>query len=282
MIRVKYIRLEKGTYAKFQPKTGGLSQVPELKGMLEMNLLKHSTLTKGDLLQVWYRGKCFDLKVIELEPIEAVGLQAVTVIDTDLTVDVDVPEEQVEKEKEGGKELGRIPRGGGQSVGGGMGKGISPLRTLGGSSVVSAGVGVGAGGGGGGGKKLGGSGTAPSRSSTSEEEVAVPEDSRSAILRHMKMDALESEPAENEEGVISLVVRKPDGSVESRLFRKHQPFQDVFRFVDATSVSDENSYRLVTRFPRRVFNAVETEGQSVGEVLGPGTGKKEMLMYEAC
>jgi len=102
-------------------------------------------------------------------------------------------------------------------------------------------------------------------------------------MRYMEMNALGAEPAENEEGVISLVVRKPDGSMESRRFRKRQPFEDVFRFVDATSVSEEEeTYRLVTRFQRRVFIEAETAGRSVGEVLGAGTGKKEMLMYEAC
>jgi hypothetical protein len=222
-------------------------------------------------------------------------MQAVTVIDTDLTVDVDVPEEQVEKEKEKEKEEqrregGRTPRGGGggQSLGG-LGKLISPPRTLGGSSG-------GGGGGGGGGKTLGSSGagasssssssnssTGPMRSATSAE-VDVPADSGRAVMRYMKMNALEDEPGENEEGVISLVIRKPDGSMESRRFRKRQPFKDVFRFVDATSSAsdEEENYRLVTRFPRRVFSVAETAGQSVGEVLGAGTGKKEMLMYEAC
>jgi len=61
--QIKYVRLEKGQYVKLQPKTGALSQVPELKHTLEMNMSQHATLTKGDFLQVWYRGKPHDLKV---------------------------------------------------------------------------------------------------------------------------------------------------------------------------------------------------------------------------
>lgn len=38
-------------------------QVPLLKAMLERNLIKHATLSVGDVLQVWHRGKPFDLKV---------------------------------------------------------------------------------------------------------------------------------------------------------------------------------------------------------------------------
>lgn len=52
------MRLEKGTYAKIQPRTSGLSQVPELKAMLEMNLHNHATLSTGDLLQVRTRIMC--------------------------------------------------------------------------------------------------------------------------------------------------------------------------------------------------------------------------------
>jgi hypothetical protein len=36
--------------------------------MLEMNLHNHATLTKGDLLQVWHRGRPFDLRVVDLQP----------------------------------------------------------------------------------------------------------------------------------------------------------------------------------------------------------------------
>lgn len=49
--------------------------------MLEQNLGKHATLSVGDVLQVWHRGKPFELKVVEVQP-----EPFVTVIDTDIEV----------------------------------------------------------------------------------------------------------------------------------------------------------------------------------------------------
>jgi hypothetical protein len=130
--QIKYVRLEKGTYVKLQPKTAGLSQIPGLKATLEMNLRHHATLTEGDLLPVWFRGKCYDVKVrawqllslmattvtvVQASPAlllsqlrdtdvlttslasrssaQVVKLEPdpkVTVIDTDIEVDLDLPE----------------------------------------------------------------------------------------------------------------------------------------------------------------------------------------------
>ena len=248
-VRVKYIRLEKGTYAKFQPRTAGLSQVPELKAMLEMNLHNHATLSVGDLLQVWFRGKCFDLRVVELEPDPAV-----TVIDTDLTVDVDVPEEQPPPPESAPS----------AASGAAASKQVSPPRTLGGST-------------------LGGS-SSGSTSSAAAPAAAPPSDEEER-RRAGALAALAPEPADGDADVVSLLIRKPDGSMVARRFGKAQPFADVFAFVDATSPSSSSSaagaYRLVTRFPRRLFTPEETGQQSVGEALGANVGKKETLMYES-
>lgn len=60
---VRYVRLPKATFAKVVPETVGLSQVSELRAMLEHNMRNHATLTVGDSLSVWRRGKEFSMKV---------------------------------------------------------------------------------------------------------------------------------------------------------------------------------------------------------------------------
>lgn len=62
-VSVKYVRLAKAKFAKVVPETLGLSQVSELRVMLEHNMRNHATLTVGDRLSVWQRGKEFSLKV---------------------------------------------------------------------------------------------------------------------------------------------------------------------------------------------------------------------------
>lgn len=63
-VTVKYVRLAKAKFARVMPETVGLSQVSELRAMLEDNLRNHATLTVGDRLSVWQRGKEFSLKVM--------------------------------------------------------------------------------------------------------------------------------------------------------------------------------------------------------------------------
>ena len=60
---VRYVRLAKATFARVIPETVGLSQVSELRAMLENNMRNHATLTVGDHLSVWRRGKEFSMKV---------------------------------------------------------------------------------------------------------------------------------------------------------------------------------------------------------------------------
>lgn len=60
---VRYVRLAKATFARVVPETVGLSQVSELRAMLEHNMRNHASLTVGDHLSVWRRGKEFSLKV---------------------------------------------------------------------------------------------------------------------------------------------------------------------------------------------------------------------------
>jgi Ubiquitin fusion degradation protein UFD1 len=51
-ISVRYIRLPKATFVRVVPTTAGLSQVSELRAMLEHNLRLHATCTVGDWLEV--------------------------------------------------------------------------------------------------------------------------------------------------------------------------------------------------------------------------------------
>lgn len=63
VVTVRYVRLAKAKFARVVPETVGLSQVSELRAMLEHNMRNHATLTVGDRLSVWRRGKEFSVKV---------------------------------------------------------------------------------------------------------------------------------------------------------------------------------------------------------------------------
>ncbi|CAM9980742.1 unnamed protein product, partial [Phaeothamnion confervicola] len=86
-VTVKYVRLPRATFARVRPDTVGLSQVSELRGVLEHNLQQHATLTAGDIVAVWHRGRRFRATVTELRPEPQASL-----IDTDVEIEVDLPE----------------------------------------------------------------------------------------------------------------------------------------------------------------------------------------------
>jgi hypothetical protein len=94
-----------------------------------------------------------------------------------------------------------------------------------------------------------------------------------------KAAALPPEPPAGEAGTIQVVVRLPDGARFGRRFRLSDPLSAAFDFIDLRSCGDggsdsggggaaepregarrPGSYRLVTQFPRRVYE--EAQGSS--------------------
>jgi hypothetical protein len=83
MVRVRYVRLPKGTYAKLQPEDADFADVLNHKAVLETKLRQHASLSQGDLLLVNHGGYDYGLRVLELRP-----QSSVSVLETDLEVDI--------------------------------------------------------------------------------------------------------------------------------------------------------------------------------------------------
>lgn len=83
-ISIHYRKLNKITSAKFAPHSDSFFSLYQhnIKLILEKNLKLHTCLCIGDIISVWYRGKCFYVTVTELSP-ESYG----TLIDTDVEID---------------------------------------------------------------------------------------------------------------------------------------------------------------------------------------------------
>ncbi|XP_051188946.1 plant UBX domain-containing protein 8 [Lolium perenne] len=92
-----------------------------------------------------------------------------------------------------------------------------------------------------------------------------------------KQASLPSEPPSDAEGVITLVVRMPDGSRQGRRFLKSDKFQCLFDFLDVGRTCRPGTYKLVRTYPRRAFTPADGD-QSFSE-LGL-TSKQEALFIE--
>ncbi|KAL3701203.1 hypothetical protein R1sor_019225 [Riccia sorocarpa] len=82
-VKVSYVRLPKGTYAKLRAENPDFIDVPNHKAVLETKLRQHASLSVNDLLTVQHAGVDYDLRVMELKP----GT-SVSVLETDLEVDI--------------------------------------------------------------------------------------------------------------------------------------------------------------------------------------------------
>lgn len=92
LVEVRYVWLPKGTYAKLQPERVGFSDLPNHKAILETSLRQHATLSQGDILTVNYGELAYRLRVLELKP-----SSSVSVLETDIEVDIVDPDTALEK-----------------------------------------------------------------------------------------------------------------------------------------------------------------------------------------
>ncbi|TKY57035.1 Ubiquitin fusion degradation protein 1-like [Spatholobus suberectus] len=95
LVEVRYVWLPKGTYAKLQPEKVGFSDLPNHKAILETCLRQHASLSQGDILTVNYGELAYKLRVLELKP-----SSSVSVLETDIEVDIVDPDTSSEKTDE--------------------------------------------------------------------------------------------------------------------------------------------------------------------------------------
>lgn len=95
IIHIRFVRLERGLFARFQPKNEGFgAREIDYKLVLESSLHRHTTLTIGDVLLVRHGRETFEIAVVHVEPEEAVDI-----LNTDLEVDI-TPSEAEMKQRE--------------------------------------------------------------------------------------------------------------------------------------------------------------------------------------
>ncbi|KAJ7522042.1 hypothetical protein O6H91_19G080700 [Diphasiastrum complanatum] len=105
--RIRYVRLPKGLYVKFQAEDLDFCELINQKAVLETTLRQHATLSQGDLLVVSHGGQEYRLHVLEVKP-----ASSVSVLETDIEVDVVGPS------GDGTRSTGRLPLNIGKPEGG--------------------------------------------------------------------------------------------------------------------------------------------------------------------
>eukprot|EP00956_Cyclotella_meneghiniana_P015878 scaffold24646_cov20-Cyclotella_meneghiniana.AAC.2 len=222
--------LPPGKDCTFTPTTqsirAGFYDLKDIKAVLEQSLMRtRATLSRGDVIRTWRRGVCFDLMVSKLSSDSVMTSSSslsldygvVSCVNTDLNVDIGVPEE--EEEGEGGND--DVKGAESENSGG---------RTL----------------------------AEPSSSSSQTTSISTTTAQQSKETTNKAIE-LPPEPPENEtQGVCTIQIRgggiNTNNTTGRRRFKTNtSTMGDLFSFASNISGHDVLSFRLVTRFPRKVY-----------------------------
>ncbi|KAL6765813.1 ubiquitin fusion degradation protein UFD1-domain-containing protein [Haematococcus lacustris] len=230
-VEVRYRRLDKGSFVRFQPLTRGFHEAVggEVREVLEACLMRHATLTEGDVLRVDHAGHAYDLKVIELQPSRAVSL-----IDTDMEAEVVASEETEALVREWEEQQRR----GAEALAAAKAAREAELQAM--AAAVAA--------------------AAEEQVLQARQQAAATQAAQAAATAQQQLlaaleAALPPEPsASGPEPTVVCGFRLPDGARLSRRFLLSAPVAQLFDFVDAkgaAGLAGGDQYDLVTLYPRR-------------------------------
>lgn len=229
VVDIKYVLLPKCKGVKLRPLRNRFFEVLAVKRCLEENLMFHTALSLGDTITVWFRGTAHPLRVCELHPDAAVSL-----VDTDVEVDLDTSEELQQKQTELSSSV--------------------PLKESSGGVAESA-------------------ISATSTTYTLGRMVKAPSASSSPasidITALLEAHVLEPEPsATSSDSILQAKVRLPHNAVLVRRFDTRGSLLQIFLAVlQSLSISDPTAstedlarrLQLSTRFPPRSFSLSDQE-----------------------
>ena len=242
-VEITLVKLPKGKHCTLVPTPeavrNGFYNLKDIKLVLEQSLIRtRATLSVNDCVHSWHRGKKFDLVVKDVTPSD---FGAVSCINTDIEVDFSAPEgmeESLSAEKPKAEETDANP-----------------------SSSFAPGSGY----------KLS---DGPPKSS--QEDVRV--DSSQNVPTPV-IDLPDEPPADQKDNVCSVQIRGDNATGRRRFDIKATAMKNLFAFASVSCNLNDvegKSFRLVTRFPRRVF---EDANDTTLEEAGIGQGQ-EMFMVE--
>ena len=254
-VEVTLLQLPKGKSCVLTPLAqaivDGFYNLKDIKLVLEQSLIRsRATLSVGDVVHTWHRGKRFDLQVADVTP-RSFG--AVVCINTDIEVEFGRSDEE-------SKQIRDLVH-----------PSVSPTPTDQKSGTWS------------GGRVL--SASVDEVVATTSPNQMLPE-GVDAPTRPDLPPLLPEPPIDQSEGVCVVQIRAKGGNGKRRFDTNAATLSDLFAFAALVGASGNESedvggapFQLVTRFPRRVFVMGEDQANATLNQLGIQQGQ-EMFMLE--
>ena len=234
----------------------GFYSLKDVKLVLEQSLMRtRATLSRGDVIRTWRRGVSYDLIVSTVEP-NVFGV--VSCVNTDMNVDIGPPDAEADGKVGDSSSAADTNGGGGNSLENGAKSAASVGRIL---SEVSS--------------------RFPQSKKSNNELILPPEPGEDIKVGVCRIQI----HGRNSSGSNMVTGRR-------RFLIGSTTMKELFAFASQTCCdgADPMTFRLVTRFPRRVYALASSSSSSVGdegcfdgdmtlETAGIGQGQ-EMFMVE--
>jgi hypothetical protein len=235
-LEISLVKLPKGKGCTLVPTKDAVQRgfygLKDVKMVLEQSLIRtRATLSKGDVVSTWHRGVQYDLDVTKVLP-SAFG--AVTCINTDIEVDI-----------------GEVSTGNSNSSSSEQGGGGDQTST---SSSAGHKLGTG--------QTLGSAASSTTATTTEAQSASATVQSSSSP----PVVLLPEPPADQTENVVNVQIRYSGGNSKRRFDITKATAHDLFDFAASLLSVDVSTFRLVTRFPRRVF-AIDDSGAAATRTL---------------
>jgi len=94
LLTIRNASLPRGSFVKFQPHTKNFLDITNPRAVLERSLRNFTCLTQGDVIVLYYNDRNYYLTVLETKP-----AKAISIVETDISVDFAPPLDYVEPPK---------------------------------------------------------------------------------------------------------------------------------------------------------------------------------------
>ena len=229
-LEITMVQLPKGTGCTLVPTEEAVRNdfygLKDVKIVLEQSLIRtRATLTIGDVVSTWHRGKKFDLDVTKVIPSYFRG---VTCINTDIEVEIgETKINNVAKNEESNCNNDNNSQSKATNEETGFRLGTGKKTTT--SSLL--------------------------KENNGEKEAGALKQTSVNVL---PISLLPEPPIDKKDGVCTVQIRYSGGNGKRRFSIDTAKVKDLFAFASSLMNRDERSFQLVTRYPRKELHLIET------------------------
>eukprot|EP00536_Pseudo-nitzschia_multiseries_P012854 jgi/Psemu1/209789/e_gw1.512.63.1 len=255
-LEITMVQLPKGRECTLVPTEEAIRNnfygLKDVKLVLEQSLIRtRATLSKGDKVSTWHRGKKFLLTVAKVVPS---SFEGVTCINTDIEVEIGEATATTTTETTAAATTTTTTT-------------TTPSDTSNDTSGFRLGTG---------------------RSMVAAQPAVTHDQQMDSSQQEPPVSLRAEPPAEQKQGVCTVQIRFSGGHGKRRFAIETDTVKDLFAFAVSLVKRNEQTFRLVTRFPRREFGLVGSAAEvSNGQLRGETTLEQagiqqgqEMFMVE--